>query len=84
MKHFGKLGILTHKDLDEFYIKGELTREEKENLIPILKDWEEKETLTRGLLSAVFYENSSMTQNEACKLFGVSKPRLKRYLKKVR
>jgi hypothetical protein len=84
MKHFGRLGILTYQDLDEFYIKGELTEEEKENLIPILKEWGERETLTRGLLSAVFYDNSSMTQNEACKLFGVSLPRLKRYLKKVR
>ena len=81
-KHFGTSGILTSDDLECFY--EEITEVEKENLIPIIKEWEEKETLTRGLLSALFYDNTVMTRDEARKLFGVSLPRLKRYLTKVR
>ena len=81
-KHFRTSGILTSDDLECFY--DEVTEVEKENLIPIIKEWEEKETLTRGLLSALFYDNTVMTRDEARKLFGVSLPRLKRYLTKVR
>lgn len=80
-RHFGKVGVFILDDLDEYYDRSNADRKVLE---PIIEQWSEEETLTRGILAALFYENTEMTQLATCKLFGVSLPRLKRHLTKVR
>ena len=80
-KHFGKVGVFIINDLEEYYKfidegSKELVKEELVSL--------DHMTLTRGIISAVFYEHSNLTQKQVCDLFGISLPRLKRNLTTVR
>jgi hypothetical protein len=81
-KHFSKVGIFILSDLEEYYKL--FTEDETRKVKFTLKELSTDMTLTRGIISAVMYEYSSKTQNEICDIFGVSLPRLKRNLKKVR
>lgn len=76
---FGRVGIFEVKELDGYFNKIDI---KKEKVLDMIQDSEY--TLTRGFASAIFYENSDLTQKEICKLFGVSLPCLKRNLNKVR
>ena len=77
-KHFGKVGVFILEDLNKYYEQAGIKNAKFCNVIK-----EIDMTLTRGILAAVFYLNSELTQKEACKLFGISIPRLKRNIKKV-
>ena len=77
-RHFGKVGVFILEDLNKYYEQAGIKNAKFCNIIK-----EIDMTLTRGILAAVFYLNSELTQKEACKLFGISIPRLKRNIKKV-
>jgi hypothetical protein len=79
-KYFGNVGVFILSDLNEYY---KLAGIKKEHIQDLLNNCEEL-TLTRGIVAAIFYEGSKMTQRQTCDLFGISLPRLKRNLNKVR
>jgi transcription initiation factor TFIIIB Brf1 subunit/transcription initiation factor TFIIB len=78
-RHFGKVGVFILNDLDKYYERAGIKNGIFSDIIK-----EIDMTLTRGILGAVFYVNSELTQKEACELFGISLPRLKRNIKKVK
>ena len=80
-RHYSNSGVFGVNDIDEFLSNMGI---ESKEVNTACKEWNEHQTLTRGIIAAYVYENTPSTQKEVCKTFGVSLPRLKRNLRKVR
>ena len=80
-RHYSNSGVFGINDIDEFLSNMQI---DCKAVNDACKVWNETQTLTRGIIAAYVYENTPYTQKEVCKKFGVSLPRLKRNLKKVR
>lgn len=80
-RHYSNSGVFGINDINEFLNNNGI---ENEDVFNACKEWNEVQTLTRGIISAYVYEHTPYTQKEVCEKFGVSLPRLKRNLRKVR
>ena len=80
-RHYSNSGVFGINDIDEFLSNMQI---DCKAVNDACKVWNETQTLTRGIIAAYVYENTPYTQKEVCNKFGVSLPRLKRNLKKVR
>jgi len=80
-RHYSNSGVFGLNDIDKFLDNMEISNKE---INKACKAWNEQQTLTRGIVAAYVYEHTPYTQKEVCKKFGVSLPRLKRNLRKVR
>lgn len=80
-RYFSNAGVFSLNDIDEFLSNYEISNQE---VAKACKDWEEQETLTRGIIAAFVYVHTPYTQKEVCEKFGISLPRLKRNIKKVK
>ena len=80
-RHYSNSGVFCINDIDEFLSNMQI---DCKAVNDACKVWNETQTLTRGIIAAYVYENTQYTQKEVCVKFGVSLPRLKRNLKKVR
>ena len=80
-RHYSNSGVFGINDIDEFLDNMEINSKE---ISEACKSWNEQQTLTRGIIAAYVYEHTTYTQKQVCKKFGVSLPRLKRNLRKVR
>ena len=80
-RHYSNSGVFGVNDIDEFLSNMGI---ESKEVNTACKEWNEHQTLTRGIIAAYVYEHTPSTQKEVCKTFGVSLPRLKRNLGKVR
>ena len=80
-RHYSNSGVFGINDIDEFLSNMQI---DCKAVNAACKVWNETQTLTRGIIAAYVYENTPYTQKEVCNKFGVSLPRLKRNLKKVR
>jgi hypothetical protein len=80
-RHYSNSGVFGINDIDEFLFNMEINSKEVSDAC---KFWNKSQTLTRGIIAAYVYEHTPYTQKEVCKKFGVSLPRLKRNLRKVR
>lgn len=80
-RHYSNSGVFGINDIDVFLLNMNI---ENEKVNEACKLWNEHQTLTRGIIAAYVYEHTTYTQKEVCEKFGVSLPRLKRNLNKVR
>jgi len=80
-RYFSNSGVFGLNDIDEFLSNHEISNQE---VVKDCKNWEEQETLTRGIIAAFVYAHMPYTQKEVCEKFGISLPRLKRNIKKVK
>ena len=80
-RHYSNSGVFGINDIDEFLSNMQINCKAVNDACKV---WNETQTLTRGIIAAYVYENTQYTQKEVCVKFGVSLPRLKRNLKKVR
>lgn len=80
-RHYSNSGVFGVNDINEFLSNMGI---ENKEIYEACKIWNESQTLTRGIIAAYVYEHTPYTQKEVCEKFGVSLPRLKRNLRKVR
>tara|TARA_R100001163_G_C5057528_1_gene194040 strand:+ start:1479 stop:2093 length:615 start_codon:yes stop_codon:yes gene_type:complete len=80
-RHYSNSGVFGINDIDEFLSNMQINCKAVNDACKV---WNATQTLTRGIIAAYVYENTQYTQKEVCVKFGVSLPRLKRNLKKVR
>lgn len=80
-RHYSNSGVFGINDIDEFLSNMGIENKEVSDKC---KEWNEVQTLTRGIIASYVYEHTPYTQKQVCALFGVSLPRLKRNLRKVR
>lgn len=80
-RYYSKSGVFGLNDIDGFLHNHEI---DNPQVAKACKDWEEQETLTRGIVAAFVYVHTPYTQKKVCEKFGISLPRLKRNIKKVK
>jgi len=80
-RHYSNSGVFGVYDINEFLSNMGI---ENKDVFDSCKEWNETQTLTRGIIAAYVYEHMTYTQKKVCELFGISLPRLKRNLRKVR
>ena len=80
-RYYSNSGVFGLNDINEFLSNHEI---DNPQVISACKHWEEQETLTRGIIAAFVYAHTPYTQKEVCEKFGISLPRLKRNIKKVK
>tara|TARA_R110002020_G_scaffold101885_2_gene239586 strand:- start:653 stop:1213 length:561 start_codon:yes stop_codon:yes gene_type:complete len=80
-RHYSNSGVFGINDIDEFLRNMDIENTDVNNAC---KEWNKEQTLTRGIIAAYVYEHTTYTQKQVCEKFGVSLPRLKRNLNKVR
>ena len=80
-RYYSNSGVFGLSDIEEFLTNMEI---DNKNVLESCIEWNKQQTLTRGIVAAYVYEHTPYTQKQVCEKFGVSLPRLKRNLKKVR
>lgn len=80
-RYYSNSGVFGLSDIEEFLTNMEINNN---NVLESCIEWNKHQTLTRGIVAAYVYEHTRYTQKQVCEKFGVSLPRLKRNLKKVR